>query len=398
MQRQGGRRPAGLAALADLGRSRKGDSMKKPKPARKRKTVASSARRPSHARKHTKCAICGKPVGTGEEWVGNIEAATWFLNRLDPVNSVKMHRPCGELLPRVMAPHLPKLKLRPYPFRGGRKSVPNPDAMVCLWYFERCRDAQLQENAAQQISDLLLEFEDKYPIEWECSGWKDEFIVKLVLGNIQPGDFQEPERYAKYWFSQRWKQKKTLQRKIDHELSDTRMAAGAAVSDLNMIELEARLAAAMDAVRRGDSASYDAAFDNSVALPHTQFLWWLNEAWEKTHEEVKFVSSNSQNEQAAENHWLLKMSRLLIRNFRKDHPDFRLNNDELVGLCRAYHQEWRGADDANNIPPSAVLIRFVAAKHNVSPATVRRVRAEIGKRIVKRKQSRGKSARTSGRT
>jgi len=151
-------------------------------------------------------------MGAQEEWAGNIEAAIWFLNRLHPVRSRKMHRTCGELLPRVMAPDLPKLKLQPYPVQWGLTGKPNPDAMVCLWYFERCREARSRENTAQLISDLLLEFEDKYPIEWKCSGWKNELVAELVLGEVQLGDFRERKRYAEYWFSRRWKQEEKIER------------------------------------------------------------------------------------------------------------------------------------------------------------------------------------------
>ena len=381
--------------------------MKKPKQSRKQKRRAPAARRPSQSQNVIMCALCDQPMGTEEEWVGDIEAVVSLRDVPPPGDERQIHKSCGDLAPECVKDAMQKRNRRrpmlrispfPWPWRYDPPKVTILNLNICVKYFDEYELALSEPDALQRISDLLLRLRREHPVEWECCGWKNDAIADVVLGRTSDGYVEKGRGVAQGWLGKHWQYEDTIEKQLARELAPKRMAAFEAVFDLDMIDLAARAAVASDAFRRGDSPRWYAAFEKSVTAPHTQFLQWLNAFWEETSEDVKIVSSNSQKPPVTEEAWLSKVSGLLIKKFRKEYPDFNLSDDELGRLCTAYHQERRGANDPLNIPPSAVLIRFVAAEHKLSPATVRRVRAEIGKRVVKLKQVRGKSARTSGRT
>jgi hypothetical protein len=353
------------------------------------------------------CALCDQPMGAEEEWVGDIAAAV-SLRDVQPLgNARRIHKSCGDLAPEFVEDAIqkrnrrrPKLRLRPVPWswRYAPFKIPIPNLNICVNYFDEYELALSKPDALQRISDLLLRFRREHPVEWECCGWKNDAIADVVLGRAPDGYVEHGRAVALGWLGKHWQYEEIVEKQLARDLAPKRMAAFEAVFDLDMIEWDARAATASDAFRRGDSLEWNAAFDKSITAPHTRFLRWVNESWEQTSRNVKIVPSNSQEPPLAEEAWLATTSLLLIKKFRKAYPDVNIGNGDLVQLCNAYYQERRTFDDVLNIPPSAVLIRFVAARHEVSPATVRRVRAEIGKRVIKSKQARGKSARTSGRT
>jgi hypothetical protein len=307
-----------------------------------------------------------------------------------------MHRACVELLPKLIAPYLPELKLRPYPLRWLPTGGPDPDVITCLWYFGRCRELRSQENAAQHVGDLLLEFEDKYPIEWECSGWKNEFVAEMVLGDVQRGEFSERRDYAMDWFSRRWKHEERIERQLTRELLPQNVASADAAFELDMIDFTARATIASVALRGGDSAGWDTAFVKSVDYPHIQFIRWLNESWVKlkrSSEATQELEFRAPVPKELPPNWILETA---VKAFRKKHPNCNLENHDLVDIFAAFREAERR--NALPIPPSIVLLKFVASRHGISDAKLRHYLAKSGKELQRPRRPRGKSARASDKS
>jgi hypothetical protein len=265
---------------------------------------------------------------------------------------------------------------------------PIPDLTVCVQYFEKCEAAKAEADSAQEVGDLLLEFEAKYPIEWECSGWKNEFVADLVLGNTQLGNVPERKNYAVSWLSRRWQQQEKIEKQIARVSAPHFEAACEAVFDLDMLQWTARLSAASNAFRRGDLLAFNAAFDTNVDTPHTEFIRWLNTSWEEIWKSGNRGSSSPKDS---------TLIQLALAMFRTGHPSFGLSEPDLARLCDAFLAEWRRAETFP-VPPSAVLLQLVAKRHKISSARVRRVAAEIRKRVPRHNLPRGKSASATSKS
>src|SRR5271157_5262552 len=133
------------------------------------------------------CCWCNQEVAEGEAWAGDIAGALAFRQLISPsphANQTALCLSCGtDRLPEVL--HAanegnPELRLRfpgPQMFRTSTEPIPN--IWKCGDFFRKCSSA----TSGSQMADLLLEFEDRYPVEWSYSGWKNDFIADLVLGH-----------------------------------------------------------------------------------------------------------------------------------------------------------------------------------------------------------------------
>jgi hypothetical protein len=302
------------------------------------------------------CGWCQKAITKGNAWPGNIEVATWLAA---PVRKAArmLCRSCAERLPAMVEPAVqkfnrfrPELRLQvPYhpvnPFMFEPADEPIPNLKICVDFFFDCKLARCNENAGQHIADLLLQFERDYPVEWTCSGWKNDFIAELVLGYTDSGTARQCKPSADYWFSQHWKRKLKFDRETAFAASDKRARAKWAAIELEYLKSNSK------------SDQIDDHGESYNAYAH--FIRWRNKNWE------------------------LRTAAAVIK-FRREWPKSRLSDDALIDLLAAHKRCLEQARNSGKVAyaldPSKVIQEVVARRRGVSSRLMAEVRSQMKKR------------------
>lgn len=355
--------------------------------AMKQRDRSRSKKRPK--KRHTRssqrrvCCWCKKEVPDSEAWTGDISGAIAFSNvsRSTARKGLALCLSCGsdglsEII-RELNDKNPELKLIPMPSMFVMRDQPIPNLGVCLDFFSRCERA-CRTGSPKELANLLLQFCAEHPTEWWYSGWKDNYVAWLVMGQAG-GTFQEKKETARYWSDEYWKGVR------DHEESDKRGRARWAALELNTLRPrssqapkstpasslggEQFLKSASDAFLSGlhrvnppgcsPPAMYDA---------YAQFILWLGKNWYR-------LSSKKHSRPLYE---------LAAETFLKERPASKVECHELVELARGY-DECDGVQSGDDVPLiSQVLLRFVANRHGVSSSQVAHIRAELNKQNARR--------------
>ncbi len=329
------------------------------------------------------CCWCKKEVPDSEAWTGDISGAIAVSNvsRSTARKGLALCLSCGSDRLREKIWKLnddnPELKLIPMPSMFVMRDQPIPNLPVCLDFFSRCEGA-CWTGSPKDLANLLLEFCAEHPTEWWYSGWKDDYVAWLVMGQAG-GTFREKRESARYWFEQYWK------RIRDHDESDKQGRARWAAVELNTLRPrpsqapkstsesslggEQFLKSFSDAFLSGlhrvkppecsPPAKYDA---------YAQFILWLRKNW--------YRLSNKKHSQP--------LYELAAETFLKERPASKVEWHELIELARAY-DECDGVQSDDDLPRiSQVLMRLVANRHGISSSQVAHVRAQLNKQNARR--------------
>ena len=272
---------------------------------------------------------------------------------------------------------LPPIFVRVMVSVTGTREEPIPNLRVCLAFFSECERA-CRTGSPRDLANLLLEFCAEHPTEWWYSGWKDDYVAWLVMGQAG-GTFREKKENARYWFDEYWKGVR------DHEESDKQGRARWAAVELNTLRPrpsqapkstpssslggEQFLKSFSDAFLSGlhrlkppecsPPAMYDA---------YAQFILWLGKNW--------YSLSGKKHSRP--------LYELAAETFLKERPASKVECHELLELARAY-DECDGVQSGDDLPRiSQVLLRLVANRHGISSSQVAHVRAELNKQNARR--------------
>jgi hypothetical protein len=218
-------------------------------------------------------------------------------------------------------------------------------------YFRKYQLMRFQKDAANKIAGLLTSFQQEHPLEWEYCDWKNFAIAKLVLGKLasSPDTAKSRRAAAERWLKGYWKREQKIARETDTYLSPTRMAASAAVFELEMLELADDLSPWL-------RPSYG---------DYTAFVRWLNKNWPKLAEKKHGAA----------------LLEAIAAKFRRERPTTSLGDDDLAEVQDAYRRISLSFSEGA-VPPSAVVLTLVSRRHNVSPRVVNKVRAETNRHRV----------------
>jgi hypothetical protein len=215
---------------------------------------------------------------------------------------------------------------------------------ICAEYFFQAERIRFDEDAGSRVAELLTSFSDKHPLEWRVCGWKNDFIAQLMLGELGGSVPEQNKEIAECWLKAYWTRDEQKRRELEVYLSPSRMAASAAVLELEMLELKD------DLPHLSYSAGYKA---------HALFVDWLNTIW--------LDSAQRKKGKALVDH--------LVQQFRKKRQHLRLTDDDLAEMCDAY-RTIESRYSPREVPPSQVVLTVVAKRHKVSARLVSKVRAE----------------------
>jgi hypothetical protein len=106
-------------------------------------------------------------------------------------------------------------------------------------YYRKYQRIRFQKDAANNIAALLTSLQQEHPLEWGYCGWKTFAIAELMLGKLasSPDSVKSRRAAAERWWKGYWKREQKIARETDTYLSPKRMAASAAVFELEMLEL-----------------------------------------------------------------------------------------------------------------------------------------------------------------
>jgi hypothetical protein len=168
----------------------------------------------------------------------------------------------------------------------------------------------------------------------------------LMLGEFN-GSLDEQREAAQRWWKWYLQRERRINRNIDIDLSDKRMAASSAVHELDLMDLIDRHPQLF--VRPGFSS-------------HVRFVNFLNRNWA--------VLAGKKSGPA--------LMKDVASKFRK-HPAVAFSDSDLAEICDVYGSI-ESSHPAGAVPPYQVVLTLVARKYKVSPRLVGKVRAETNKR------------------
>jgi hypothetical protein len=254
---------------------------------------------------------------------------------------------------------------------------PMPNLLVCLAFFSKCERAR-RAGSPRDLANLLLEFCAEHPTEWWYSGWKDDYVAWLMMGQAG-GTSREKKESARYWFDEYWKGIG------NHEESDKRGRAWWAAVELNTLTPKSSQAPkSTPASRLGGEEFLKSASDAFLSELHrvnppecippaiydayAQFIRWLRKNW--------YRLSNKKHSQP--------LYELAAESFLKKRPASKVKCHELVELARAY-DGCESAQSHGDLPLiSQVLLKFVANRHGISSTLVAHIRAELNTQNARR--------------
>jgi len=199
----------------------------------KRRDKSRPKKLPRRGSQRRVCCWCKKDVPDSEAWTGDISGAIAFsdFSRSTARKGLALCLACGSDRLREIIWKLnqdnPELKLTPIPSMFVTREQPIPNLHVCLDFFSKCKRACPTERP-RVLANLLLEFCAEHPTEWWYSGWKDNYVAWLAMGQAG-GTFREKKEIARFWFEQYWKGIR------DDEESDKQGRARWAAVELNAL-------------------------------------------------------------------------------------------------------------------------------------------------------------------
>ncbi len=217
-------------------------------------------------------------------------------------------------------------------------------------YYRKYQRMRFQRDAANNIAALLTSFQQAHPLEWEYCGWKTFAIAELMLGRLasSPDSVKSRRAAAERWWKGYWNRKQKIARETDTYLSPTRMAASAAVFELEMLQL----------------ADDPKPWMRPGFSDYAAFVRWLNKKWDK-------LAAKKQGEPLLD---------AAAGGFLRERPKTVLSNSDLKEICTAY----KGLESSyplGGVPTYQVVLTVVARRHNVSPRLANKVRADKNKRM-----------------
>src|SRR5450755_2244268 len=217
---------------------------------------------------------------------------------------------------------------------------------ICADYYFKCKRASFEKDGASKVAELLISFSEHHPLEWHFSDWKNDFIAKLVIGQLSTTSSAEKEP-GERWLKMHWKREHRKQRETDIDLSPKRMSASSAVSDLELLEL----------IDENPEFWIVPGF-----RVYAKFVNWLNRNWNRVAATKKGPA----------------LLNCLVSEFRKKRQDLAFSDSDLSDICGVY-QSIEPSHPPGKVPTSQVVLTLVARKHGVSPRLVTKVRAEMNK-------------------
>lgn len=283
------------------------------------------------------------------------EISKWGFGRrsgLKPALTGEEQRSLNELRTRVQMYNktVPNLRLR-LPELGE-----SPDLEVCADYYFRVRHAGVEENAPEKVAALLTSFLEEHEEEWNFCGWKNDAIADLILEKLGFGSTRTARREAAdVWLKQYRKRAQKLEREADLRTSPLRMAASAAVFDLEML-------VCMDET---PGLWIRPAYKRYVSL-----VQWLNRNWPA-------LASRKRGQ---------TLQQEVLTRFRRKLAPNELSDSDLLEVCDIY-RSLESSYPLGLVPPSQVVLVLVARNRKVSPRLVSSVRAEQRKLRISRNAS-----------
>lgn len=169
-----------------------------------------------------------------------------------------------------------------------------------------------------------------------------------MLGNLttSAGTPKSRRAAAERWLKGYWKREQQIARETDTYLSPERMAASAAVFELEMLEL----------------ADDPQPWMRPGFGDYAAFVRWLNKNRDKL---------------AVKKHGPPLLA-AAAKEFRHERPKTALSNSDLVEIFTAYNG-LESSHPPGAVPPYTVVLAVVARRHQVSPRLVTIVRAETNR-------------------
>jgi hypothetical protein len=223
------------------------------------------------------------------------------------------------------------------------------EVKTCFEHYYQFRSLRCEKDAAHKIAGLLSSFQQRHPLEWRCSGWKNDAIAGLLLGefDVPPESVESRRQAGERWLRDYWQREEKRARETAIALRPKRIDASAAVLDLEMLLL---------------------MVDNPQLWicpgprEYDIFVKWLNRNWAA-------IATKKKGEALLND---------VIRKFHPNQKGPAFRECDLREMCDVYREieSW--------YPPAAVptyqlVLTLVARKHNVSPRLVTKIRAEMNK-------------------
>jgi hypothetical protein len=230
------------------------------------------------------------------------------------------------------------------------------DLEICREYYWKCQCLRFEKDADQRIAGLLTSFLQQHPLEWACCEWKNDAIAQLMLGRLNSSlDTAKSRREtAERWLREYWQRERKSERETETYLSPKRMAASAAVFELEMLEL----------------ADDPQPWMRPGFADYAVLVGWLNKNWERLATKKQGAS----------------LLTAVAVEFRRGRTRTALSDRDLVDICLAYRSV-ESSHPAGAVPTYQVVLAAVARRHEVSPRLVNKMRAEKNRRL----RSRGTS-------
>ncbi len=222
--------------------------------------------------------------------------------------------------------------------------TPPPDFELCRELYWKYQHLRFDEDAANKVATLLTSFLKEHPREWEYSGWKNDAIAELVMGRLPCSAWKVKDRrnVAEIWLKQYWDLEQESERQVETSTSDTRLAASAALLELDMLE-------------------FSDEFGGPGAAEWKGVIEWLNSRWSRLPNGAKTSST---------------LFPTIHDVPREQITGLRLSDDDLSDICSAYiriRSQNRKQRDA--APPSAVIQEVIARRHAVCSRVLGKLRA-----------------------
>jgi hypothetical protein len=219
------------------------------------------------------------------------------------------------------------------------------DIETCHKHYGKYQLMRFDKDAANKIAGLLTSFQREHPWEWEYSGWKNDAMAELMLGRLNSS-----LRTVKYrgevgqrWLKEYWQREGKRERETETYLGAKRMAASAAVFEVEMLK-------GQDKPRPWMRPGYG---------DYARFVRWLNKNLAKLASKKKGAA----------------LLEAVVDGFRCAKPKTELSESIVVEIWEAYNKvELRYAQ--GSVSPYNVILNVVARRHNVSERLVTTVRAE----------------------
>lgn len=340
------------------------------------------------------CGWCEKVIAEGDTWSGDVEVAVWLCAPIRKGARVLCRR-CSERLPVMVEPAIrklnrfkPELRLQMYAEEPLSILQPLsqvlPNLRICSDFYYQCKMARLEPDAGLRICDLLLRFEQNHPVEWECSGWKNDFIAELELGLTGDGSAEEREITAKRWLTQYWTNQAKRNRQTAIDDSEPRRRALYAIAGIQAVTGRPQKSAACNVVLTPAGIGLRSGWERALTSTGVQdresynsyvpFVRWLSKNW------TQLTRKRGD------------LYRVAAETFRLERPGAKIADEVLMNITAAYD---RCYSDGSPPPPSKVLLEFFAECHGVSSRLVAGIRAERNKKRTERRKPKKKASARS---